>query len=106
MKNNENKIIKTSKKVTKVITDSAKIGVAVVAALATAELGYLGMNMFENDVELTKNCIKHKIDPEPIYVKKGMFGKKEVKTINPVTGNIEKYNGKKMPKTNKIYKIK
>ena len=88
------------------MTDGVKVAIAVVAALATAEVSFLGASMLENDAELVKDCVKHKIDPEPVFVKKGLLGKKQVKTINPFNGKIENYNGNKMPSSKAVIKIK
>lgn len=90
-------IKKIAKKVGNVSMDVAKVGVALVAAVATAEFAFLGANMAVNDAEFGATCIKHKVDPEPVYIKKGLFGKKEVKTINPWNGKIEEYKGSKQP---------
>ena len=104
-KKKSNVVIEKIKGAGRVVADVGKISVAVVAAAATAELGFLGMNMLSSDAELVKDGVKHKIDPEPVYTRKGLFGKKEKSTINPWNGKVESYKGDKTPKTKKVFRV-
>lgn len=96
---------KVTKKIGSVSVTTGQVAVALVAALATAEIGFLGAGMLENDIEFTKDVVKHKVSPEPVLVKKNLF-KKEVVTINPINGKIEPYKGSKTPVNKKPIKIK
>ena len=60
----------------------------------------------QNDAELVGKAVKHKVSPKPVYVKKGIMGKKEIKTINPFTGKIENYKGAKKPVNSKPVRVK
>ena len=102
-------LIKTknvAKKVGNVILNTGKVCVALVAAVATAEAAFVGAEMMQNDAALVGQAVKHKVNPEPVYTKKGVFSKKEVSTLNPLTGKIEPYNGNKLPADKKVIKVK
>lgn len=83
------------------ISNVAKFAVAVVASLATAELGLIGAQALEADAKVTYKTL----NPTPIKVKKkGLFKKTEVVTVNPITGKMKPYSGKKEPANKKPYK--
>ena len=88
------------------IKNVAIVGVATLTSLAVAESAFAGTYMLSNDAELIGKAVKHKVSPEPVYVKKGFMGKKEIKTINPFNGKIENYSGNKKPVCDKPIKIK
>ena len=80
-----------------VVVNGVKIGIALVASAAAFEVGSLGAAMTMGDVDAGIKATKHQIDPEPVYMKKGRFGKKKVVTVNPVTGKVSDYKGTKTP---------
>ena len=83
------------------ISNVAKFAVAVVATLATAEVGFMGAQALEQDAKVTYKTL----NPSPIKVKKkGLFKKTEVVTVNPITGKMKPYSGKKEPANKKPYK--
>ena len=104
-----NNVKKTTKKVGHAVGNTVKVVVATVAAVATAEAAFVGAEMMQNDAALVKNCVAYKVKPEsrtPYKVKKGMFGKTEVVTINPLNGKMDKYSGSKKPVNKKAIKVK
>lgn len=100
------KIKKVMKATGRGIKNVAIIGVATITSLAAAESAFAGTYMLSNDAELVGKAVKHKVSPEPVYVKKGLMGKKEIKTINPFTGKIENYHGTKKPVCDKPIRVK
>jgi len=107
MKNNVlTKVKNGAKKVGNVVVNTGKVCVAAVAAGAMIETTFSGLIAEEGDAKLFVRTVKHKIAPTPVYTKKGVFGKKEISTINPITKEVEPYKGKKLPDTNKVIKLK
>lgn len=104
------KVLKKVKKVTKKIGSGiatvATVTVGVAAAAAAVEIGALGSCMAQADAEASAKLLKHKLAPEPVYVKTSKLGRKSVKTINPVTGKVSDYNGSKKPVSKKPVIIK
>ena len=49
--------------------------------------------------------VKQVMDPEPVLVKKGLFGKKKAIWYNPFTEKWSDYTGTKKPANKKPYKI-
>lgn len=94
-----------SKDVLNVSINVAKVAAATVVAVISAECAFQGTKMAEADGEFIKDGVKYLVDPEPIYVKKGTFGKKRIVKVNPY-GEIKDYTGNKKPASNKVYKVK
>lgn len=85
-----------------------KIGVTTVSVIGAAVVGeslFNGAVCLSNDVHTAVNITKQVINPDPVLVKKGMFGKKQVVTYNPVTNKVKPYNGKKNPINKKPVKL-
>ena len=100
------KVKKVAKKIGNGVATVATVTVGIAAAAAAVEVGTLGSLMAQSDVEAGAKVLKHKIDPEPVYVKEKKWGKKSVKTINPVTGTVSDYKGTKVPTNKKPVVIK
>ena len=104
------KLIKKVKKVVKKVGNGvatiATVTVGVGVAAAAVEIGALGSCMAQADAEAGAKLVKHKLAPEPVYVKTSKLGRKSIKTINPVTGKVSDYNGSKKPVSKKPVIIK
>lgn len=86
--------------------NGAKVAVAFLGAVAVAEVGVMGASSAVADVNSVEKCVKHTINPTPVKVKEpGLFGKKKVVKINPVTGRIKDYTGNKAPVNKKAIKL-
>lgn len=86
--------------------NGAKVAVAFLGAISVAEAGVIGASSAVADVKCAEKCIKHTINPTPVKVKEpGLFGKKKVVKINPVTGRIKEYTGDKEPVNKKAIKL-
>lgn len=87
--------------------NALKFAAAVTTTAAVGEAGYIGGIALANDVETTGKVAKEFVSPTPILVKKkGLFGKKSVVKVNPVTGKMSPYKGSKSPVNKKAIVVK
>lgn len=83
-----------------------KVVVAVGGAIIASELGCLGTGMAINDAVYVKDATKEMINPTPYLVKqRGLFGKKSVVKVNPVSGKVSPYTGSRKPVNTKPIKV-
>lgn len=90
----------------KTIRNAGAAVIATAVTLATAEAAFVGAEMAQNDAQFVGKVVKNKFDKtEPIYYRKGYFGKKQIGYVDKKSGEIKPYTGSKVPTNTKAVRL-